>query len=525
MAQSLSACRLPRHHVQPVELQPKQLCPTLAAMVKPFVQRPAIRRTRSSSSELAGCPCRGACYSRSMRIASGSRLATKWALVLCVGCGTEAELAGRSARPSVDAGSEPPSGGEAEALERAPAAVAPSCEPLSGDLGERCDAFGDERPDRLSEHSAIYDQQRQEMVVFGGTPDIPVNCTSDGTSEFSAETWIYDDPCGKWVRSEPGPSARGRHAAAWGNGEMWVFGGRTRDGSGGNYTLFDDLLRFEVEERRWSSVEVRGERPAKRAMSAMAYDSAGQRLWLFGGSTSSSGLAYAPTSDLWSFEVASSTWTQLTPPQSPPPRLFHSMVYDDSRHWLVVFGGANETAFDDQPLYFGDLWAFDIEAGEWMELAPRGSGPVGRFWSSLAFDSSADRYVVFGGHDPGTLANADATLGNLNDVWQFSPDTQKWQQLASGDRFNAPSRGFCDFPPDFATLDLSLPERRSAHSLVYSESCGHALLFGGKTDCGSADDVWSYSSQRGWAKLLSAREGEVCQRWREDVSRCSDICF
>ncbi len=407
-----------------------------------------------------------------------------------------------------------------------PEESAPDCEPSDGiSLAERCEGAGDARPDRLSEHSAVYDQDRQEMIIFGGTPDVPMNCTSDGTREFSAETWIYDDPCGSWEQVDAAPSARGRHAAAWGAGSMYVFGGRYREQAGGEYTLYDDILQFEVASRRWSALDVEGARPAARAMSALAYDPRRERLWLFGGNVATSGLRYEPLDDLWSFDLGEGTWQQHITEEAPEPRLFHSMLYDESRDWLVVFGGGNETAFDNFPTYFANVWAYDIEAGTWTEIAEGGTGPLGRFWSSFVHEEQSDRYVVFGGHDPGTLVTGDESLGNLNDVWSLEPVSARWSQVAAGDRFHAPNRGFCDFPPDFATLDLTLPERRSAHSFVWSKSCGHALLFGGKTDCGSIDDVWTYGGVSGWRKRLGAREGEVCMRWRDDYTRCTDICF
>ncbi len=364
------------------------------------------------------------------------------------------------------------------------------------------------------------------MVVFGGTGDIPVNCQSNGTKSFSRKTWLYDDQCGKWVEGPDGPSARGRHSAAAGDGAMWVFGGRYREGDSGDYTLFDDLLRFDFAGRTWRSIDVDGAVPSARATSAMTYDGKRKRLWVFGGNSATSGLVYTPMNDLWAYDIEGQRWLAIDASNAPPPRLFHSLVYDAQRDWLVVFGGANETAFDNRPVYFKDVWAYDIGADRWLELQSQTSsgGPRGRFWSSLVHDTDADAYVVFGGHDPGALTDAEQSLGNLNDTWRFDPDSRRWSEVAAGDQFNKPNTGFCNFPPDFATIDSSLPERRSAHTLVWNAGCGYALLFGGKTDCGSTDDVWSYADQL-WQPLLPALEGEVCHRWRDDLSECTDICF
>lgn len=159
----------------------------------------------------------------------------------------------------------------------------------------------------------------------------------------------------------------------------------------------------------------------------------------------------------------------------------------------------------------------DLETLQWQELAPRLSGPQGRFWSTLVYDTNDDEYVLFGGHD-------DDVLGNRNDTWRFSPVTGSWTQAESEDTFSTEPRGACDFPPDFAEVELDLPERRNAHVFVWSEPCGHALLFGGKTDCGSTDDVWRYADD-GWSPQAYAREGEACLRWRKDTGECTDMCF
>jgi hypothetical protein len=464
-----------------------------------------------------------------------------WAVVvLCASCGSEEPLAtgqdrGSSSRArdaggdddpeadaatpdSVDAGaSDTVAGSSASGGDTTGLADSNPCALTDVARAERCDGFDDSRPDRVSEHAAVYDPARLQMVVTGGTPDIPVNCTSDGTKEFYAETWIYDDPCGQWKLGADMPSPRGRHVAAWVDGSVWVFGGRFRAEDSGNYTLFNDLLRYDVAADDWSVETAGGSLPRARANAAITWDSRRNRLWLFGGNVSISGVVYQPLDDLWSFDLDTRVWEQSSTAVAPPPRLFHSMAYDAQRDWLVVFGGANETAFADVPLYFGDLWAYDLEQGSWIELAPQGAGPIGRFWSTLVVDTTTDTYVTFGGHDP-------ADLGNRNDVWRFDPNSGSWQEPAQGDVFNTEANGFCNFPPDFATVDPETPERRSAHTFVWSESCGHALLFAGKTDCGSTDDVWSLSSE-GWTEVVPAREGEVCHRWRDDPDRCTDICF
>jgi len=378
---------------------------------------------------------------------------------------------------------------------------------------QRCAEFGEERPARSSEQAAAYDPERAELIVFGGTDSVPEACALGGAVHFSDETWIYSDPCKRWTRiAALGPSASGRHMAAWGDGNVWVFGGRYRpQDSTGAYELYDDLFRFEVATRSWHSVDAQGERPAPRVNGALIWDTQRERLWLFGGNRSASGASYAPLADLWSFDPDRGSWQQHeVSGAAPAPRLFHAALYDEKRDALVIFGGADASAFGNEARYFADLWSLSLADLRWTQLAAGGSdGPEGRFWSGLVHDRERDD---------------DAQLGNRNDTWRFDPEAGSWSALDGGDTLQGAPRGACDFPPDFTAAALSAPERRSSHSLVWSQPCKHALLFGGKTDCGAIDDLWSFDGTR-WHDELPATEGESCVRWRERPEECGDLCF
>jgi len=395
--------------------------------------------------------------------------------------------------------------------------VAAACTPSK----TRCAAFGKERPARLSEHSGVYDPQRGELIVFGGTSTIPEACALGGPVRYEDATWIYDDACNAWQRVQgAGPSASGRHMAAFGDGSAWVFGGRFRDeSSSGDYALYADLYRFDVAARAWSSVAVSGKRPSARVNGALVWDDTRDVLWLFGGNASTSGASYLPLDDVWSFDPQAGRWTEQTPADAgPAPRLFQAALYDRKRDALVIFGGADASAFSGGARYFADLWSLSLSDLRWSALHEGGTdAPEGRFWSGLVHDPERDVYLLFGGHD-------DRKLGNRNDAWRFDPSARTWTRTETGDLWNTDARGVCDFPPDFTRVDLTLPERRSAHTLVWSAPCGHALLFGGKTDCGAIDDVWRWDGER-FEEALPATEGEACLRWRDQPERCMDMCF
>ena len=51
---------------------------------------------------------------------------------------------------------------------------------------------------------------------------------------------------------------------------------------------------------------------------------------------------------------------------------------------------------------------------------------------------------------------------------------------------------------------------------------GEMLIFGGKTDCGLVNDVWSYTLGSGWSELSPATSGQACLRANQN---CSSLCF
>lgn len=386
------------------------------------------------------------------------------------------------------------------------------CEPSP----QRCAEYGSDAPFRPGEHTAVHVPESAEMVVFGGSHALPTASCGAGPIDYSDETWIYSEGCDAWLRVDaPGPSRRSRHAAAYGDGVMWVFGGRARaqGSTDGDYDLFDELWGFDVRARRWQQSEPEGAIPSARYSAAMAWDSKRKRAWLFGGNNALDGTSLSLFNDLYSYEPEANRWrsTEVSG-DVPSARQWHAMVYDDRRDRLVVFGGVDSSFAN-----LTDTYAFDLETREWEQLHPGGgSAPSERFWSSLVYRQKQDDYLLFGGHDA-------TNLGNRNDLYRFEPDDNSWGQLVEGDTWNKPGNAVCDFPPDFAIVHKELPERRHAAAMIWSSACDRVLLYGGKTDCGIVDDLWSYYGGE-WAQIEKPTEGTVCYRWRDDTDRCSSLC-
>src|SRR5262245_3511163 len=106
-------------------------------------------------------------------------------------------------------------------------------------------------------------------------------------------------------------------------------------------------------------------------------------------------------------------WTQLHPPTALPGRAWRASAYDEDRHVVVVFGGADSCQTRNGQ---GDTWEFD--GLDWHQvLTPTSPSP--RYWGGLAYDSNRKRMVLFGGY-----ASYFGPL--LGDTWEYDGTT--WTQ-------------------------------------------------------------------------------------------------
>ena len=118
--------------------------------------------------------------------------------------------------------------------------------------------------------------------------------------------------------------------------------------------------------------------PSARHSHAMGYDSARQRVVLFGGSTN-----IGATADTWEWD--GKNWTDVTPTTSPPPQGSHAMAYDSARKRTVLVGASTKKA---------DTWEWDGK--NWIQIKPTTS-PTARVLHAMAYDSARQRTVLFGG--------------------------------------------------------------------------------------------------------------------------------
>jgi len=194
--------------------------------------------------------------------------------------------------------------------------------------------------------SMAFDTARGRTLLFGGTP-------GDGT--YGAGTWEYKGPY--WTKiADAGPPAREGAPMVYDSARdrPVLFGGLTQD-----QALSDDTWEWN---NGWQQVASDG--PPARQYAAMAYDSARGRTVLFGGRSSVSSLV--TLGDTW--EWNGGAWTRVNVP-GPFARAYTGMVYDSARNRIVLFGGVGA---DGQPL--GDTWEFGVGATWQLAFAVQPSG-------------------------------------------------------------------------------------------------------------------------------------------------------
>jgi hypothetical protein len=357
------------------------------------------------------------------------------------------------------------------------------------------------------EMQGVWDDVRRRFVWFGGDAGQPDNCVTQ--TDFVGDTWAFLADCDAFEELATGdaPGPRGRQGVALdrdGN-RMIVHGGRFRDGTSGTYEVLTDLWAFDLTTDTWAELPSAGGPSARHSHVAW---SAGGVFYVYGGNASNDGAFYIPLDDLWAYDLAGGEWTELS--KGPGERIFASGDVSADGQTLYIYGGT-EDFFGPT---VGDLWAYDVGSDAWTELHDgSGSAPVERFGPSLAYDPAGDALFLFAGHDT-------TDLGNTNQLWSFSLASGSWTELSEGDVVDAGGNGFCDFPADFTDPDLGSPERRYLGAAVTAAD-GELFIFGGKSDCGVLNDVWSWSGGA-WTERSSATSGEICLR---AFTECSTMCY
>jgi len=268
------------------------------------------------------------------------------------------------------------------------------------------------------------------------------------------------DDDGVWLQiTTATPAARASHTAVYDSARnrMIVFGGIDQ-------SRFNDVkaLSLSVTDPMWADLSPAGTPPSPRFGHVAIYDPVRDQMIVFGGNDGTQ------RNDVWALSLSGTpTWTQLSPAGSAPSgRVASVAIYDPNGDRMIVFGGEDNN-------FRNDVWALSLSGTPtWTDITPVVSGPTARGEHTAIYDPVRSRMVVYGG-----------TSGLfLNDIWALSlTGTPAWSQIS---------------PPSAGPL-------RAAHTAVYDPVGDRMVIFGGG-DFGSSarNDVWALSlASPAWTQL------------------------
>ncbi len=216
---------------------------------------------------------------------------------------------------------------------------------------------------------------------------------------FFSDTWAYDLSANRWQRlaaDGAGPSRRYGHSGIYdaARDRMVISHGFTDSGR------FDDTWAFEFATGAWRDISPSA-RPLRRCLHHAVYDGDANRMLMYGGCASPAGPC--PLGDLWSFDLATNRWTEILSPARPPARQHYGIAFDSAGRRAILFGGSG-------PGRLNDTWEFDSRTNAWRQLEISGSPPPARSRHQGVADASGVSFF-FGGSTPRGQTNELWMLG------------------------------------------------------------------------------------------------------------------
>ena len=313
-------------------------------------------------------------------------------------------------------------------------------------------------PGPLREFGAIFDRENQRYLLFDG-----FNGNNSGLYVLFNDVWelsVAGPPT--WNHMTIGGSLPGeRHSPQWGydaaRNRVLIFGGYGRHYPGSPYAYLNDVWELSLNgvpqwtelhpagmppsgrlagaavydpmrqrfvgfggtngapvdtwvlnlrgQANWQPLPVDGPRPNGGWGMTSVYDAKGDRMLIFGGSTSDN--YYGAKHDVWELDLRGvPAWNQVATSGTPPQgRRSGTAIFDPIRNRMVVYSGFDAVPGSDQ--FLADAWALDFDGPPtWTPLAPSGTIPVGRDAAAAAYDPIHDRMIIHGGWS-GTTMLAD----------------------------------------------------------------------------------------------------------------------
>ena len=275
----------------------------------------------------------------------------------------------------------------------------------------------------------------------------------DGSDDGSNETWAYDFESNAWTNLHPAghPDATQLLRAAYDSGSRQTILFGGLIGTYPNAAYSSGTWGYDFSSNTWTNLSP-ADHPSERRSPGMTYDAQSARTILFGGLT----VSYTYDNETWAYDAAQNQWTNMSPGVAPPGRRSPGMAYDSKADRMIMFGGYNPFWDPNNPL--NDTWAYDFDTNTWTNMTPP-DGPSGRWGMGFSYDSAIDRCILFGG-----------TADDNSKTWAYDFANNTWSLLH----------------PDHS------PPYHAFQGMAYDSQSARTIMFGG-----DSNDTWALATAPG----------------------------
>jgi hypothetical protein len=286
---------------------------------------------------------------------------------------------------------------------------------------------------------------------------------------MSGETWMYDVPTNTWTEIKS-PSAPSPRDNA----------GLVYDIESDRFILFGgaklgdfclkDTWSLDLSTKIWT--QMKSKPKASCLGTTIVYNSKADRILVFGGQDFREGVARNET---WAYDYNTDTWTDLKPAVSPPGHIFASMAYDTKADRVIMWGGWG-TLTDEVC-----TWIYDYNTNTW-EKRETDKSPGKRTFHTLTYDPKADRTMLYGGYKGGPAGAVNYPRYNSDETWAYDYSLNTWARLEP----------------------VQNPGLLSFVGQVYVPSISRVLLYGGNIDMDKhSDKIWLFDFDTNtWTEVL-----------------------
>jgi len=226
-------------------------------------------------------------------------------------------------------------------------------------------------------HTAVI--HNKKLYVYGGHN---TEVDSQRFSEVKNDLFTFDLAKKTWekhnVRNLP---AKTEHCTVIHKDKLWMFGGY----SGHTFSNSVYMLNLSTNTQ-CSLMKVEGEVPTGR--SAHVGTIFEDKLYIFGGWD-----GIVQNNDFYCMDFGSMTWKKMQSPELPHARCSHTVAVSEERKSMYIFGGYGGKTRN----YLNDLWSFNFANQSWTQLNAKGEVPSPR--SRMRMVEWNGKLYVFGGWD------------------------------------------------------------------------------------------------------------------------------